>query len=92
MDPQFGVSKVSPAHESRYYTALGRASDCLLRCKDCQALVPLADLTTLGSCRCGNKRMNEITTLNEQEMDAIQSGVIDFPYRVEFLAEFARVE
>lgn len=74
--------------ESRYYTALGRASDFLLRCKDCKALVLLSFLQTHGCCECGNKRVVEITTLNDAEMERLTNGSLDFPYRAEFLAEF----
>lgn len=75
-----------------YYEDLGRAHDCLLRCKDCKALVTYQTITKLGSCdKCGNKRFVEITLLSEQEMADIQSGVIDFPARDKFLKEFTPV-
>jgi hypothetical protein len=77
--------------ETRYYHALGRACDYLLRCKDCKALVTAQRLAQLGSCECGNKRVAEIITLTEAEHAKIASGEIDFPYRAEFLNEFAGV-
>ena len=78
--------------ETRYYTALGRATDYLLRCKDCRALVLVTQLVKDGCCPCGNKRVAEITTLSEQEQADIASGTIDFPHRAEFLAEFTAHE
>ena len=76
----------------RYYVDEGMGHDALLRCKDCAALVTFAAIQKLGMCdKCGNKRFSEVTLLNEQEMADIQSGAIDFPYRDQFLAEFAAV-
>lgn len=75
-----------------YYMDLGRATDCLLRCKDCNELVPEAVYKQLGSCKCGNKRFNEIRTLSQEEYDAIAAGTLDFPYRDEFLREFAGID
>lgn len=73
----------------RYYTDLGRAHDCLLRCKDCQSLVTYATIQSIGACQtCGNKRFSEITLLSETEMEAIANGTIDFPDRDKFMAEF----
>lgn len=83
---------VRPGRETRYYTALGRASDALLRCKDCQALVLLSDLQKHGCCACGTKRVAEITTLTPEEMTRLTDGSLDFPYRAEFLAEFQAYE
>ncbi len=80
-----------------YYEDLGRAHDCLLRCKDCHQLVTYEVITKLGMCpgsddnACGNRRFTEIKLLNEREMEDIKSGKIDFPNRDLFLAEFAPV-
>jgi hypothetical protein len=88
---QHGVT--TPAKpEQRYYTALNRACDWILRCKDCQKLVTSATIGKIGSCPCGNRRFAEITMLNQEEHDLIASGVIDFPHRDEFLKEFAACE
>lgn len=77
----------------RYYVDEGRGHDYLLRCKDCQGLVVFAAISKMGCCdKCGNKRFTEITTLNDQEMADIQAGVIDFPDRELFLAEFVATE
>lgn len=76
--------------EERYYTALGRACDALLRCKDCKRLVTHARLAALGSCPCGNRRVVEITTLSVWEWLRIRLGLLDFPYRQQFLAEFSK--
>lgn len=84
------------ANEGRirnYYEDLGRSHDYLMRCKDCQALVTFQTITKIGCCdKCGNKRFTEITLLQDQEMKEIESGVIDFPDRDKFLAEFHGVE
>lgn len=83
-----GVSAGS-GKEQRYYTALGRACDALLRCKDCQTLVTAKALHTLGCCTCGCKRVTEITTLSIWEWFKIRVGLLNFPYRAEFLREFS---
>lgn len=77
--------------ESRYYIAQGRGCDHLLRCKDCQKLVKAVDLCKLGCCPCGCKRVVEITTLSEDEHKLISDGILDFPHRDLFLAEFNAV-
>ena len=79
--------------QPHYYEAYGQAHSDALRCKDCQNIVTFATITKIGMCdKCGNKRFSEITLLRQEEMDAIQSGAIDFPHRAEFLAEFSGVE
>lgn len=76
-----------------YYEDLGRGHDNLLRCKDCQKLVPYRVITKLGMCDgCGNRKFVEIKILNEREMADIQSGKIDFEDRDRFIAEFRGVE
>ena len=76
----------------RYYVDEGRGHDYVLRCNDCKALVTFAIIQKMACCdKCGNKRFTEVTLLNEKEMADIQSGVIDFPDRELFLAEFAAV-
>lgn len=79
---------VGAGKETRYYTALGKACDALLRCKDCQQLVLLKDIHLYGCCPCGNKKFAEVTTLKPAEHELIASGALDFPYRAEFLKEF----
>jgi hypothetical protein len=84
--------EVNPERKPRYYEELGRAHDDLLRCKDCQALLTFETIAKMGCCdKCGNKRMIEVTILNEQEMADIKAGVIDFADRDKFLAEFEAV-
>lgn len=89
---------VGSGKESRYYNAMNRGSDFLLRCVDCKRLVTRAEIAKDGCCvgtverACGNRRFKEITTLNEAEMAALVAGTIDFPYRAEFLAEFTAGE
>jgi hypothetical protein len=81
-----------PLGRERYYVDEGKGHDDLLRCKDCQSLVTFVTIQKIGACgKCGNKRFSEITLLSQEEMDAIQSGEIDFPSRDLFLEEFAAV-
>ena len=84
---------IAESYVPRYYEALGRAHDYLLRCRDCQKLVTFATLTKLGCCdKCGTRKLSEITILSEQEMADIRSGVIEFPDSDLFLKEFNPVE
>lgn len=79
--------------ETRYYNALGRGHDDLLRCKDCTGLVLYKQIQKLGCCpTCGNRRFIEITVLSEQEMADIASGHLDFPDREAFMKEFSGVD
>jgi hypothetical protein len=76
-----------------YYVGMGQGHDNILRCKDCQALVTIETIQLRGMCdKCGNGKFGEIRLLNQEEMDNIRSGKIDFPARERFLAEFAGVE
>lgn len=76
-----------------YYVKLGIGHDHLLRCKDCHRLVTHENVITVGGCRyCGCRRLVQISTLSVWEWLKIRLRVIDFPYRKEFLQEFARVK
>jgi len=75
--------------ELTYYEKLGRASDWIVRCKDCRKLVTLKVLYNLGTCPCGNRKVTEIITLTLWEWLKIRTGWIDFPHRAEFLALFS---
>lgn len=73
----------------RYYTDLGRGHDYLLRCNDCQKLVPFEVLVSKGCCpKCGNRRVKEIETLTPWEWLKVRLGIINFADRKKFLAEF----
>jgi hypothetical protein len=72
-----------------YYEDMGAATDWIVRCKDCLKLQTAAQLQEHGTCECGNRKMTEVRTLSEEEMADITNGVIDFPHRDKFLAEFA---
>ena len=85
-------AETSGKYVPRYYEALGRAHDMLLRCKDCRRLVLYSKLTKLGSCRCGNKRVIEVTTLTLWEWLKIRLGFIRFPDRNKFLREFTHAQ
>lgn len=78
---------MKPQRTERYYEKLGRATDFILRCKDCKKLETAAVLKVRGCCECGNKRFVEITTLTDAEQ--AQVAALDFPYKAEFLAEFS---
>lgn len=75
----------------RYYEALGKACDALVRCRQCQRLVTHAQVVADGSgCpRCGTKYVMEVTSLSLWEWLKIRLGIIDFPYRKQFLQEFS---
>lgn len=74
----------------RYYTELGRAHDCLLRCKDCKKLITYDSLVKLGSCKfCGNRRVVEVEGLTAWEWLKVRLGFIRFPDRSLFLQEFS---
>jgi hypothetical protein len=72
-----------------YYEDLGKGSDALLRCHDCRQLVTAAQLQIKGiCCYCGCRRVDEVRAMTLWEWFKVWSGMIDFPYRREFLAEF----
>ncbi len=83
-------SRGTPAMSSTvpYYADQGRATDYVLRCKDCQRLVTAARIQAHGCCRCGNSRFLEVRTLSRFEQLRIRVGLLRFPYWREFLAQF----
>lgn len=95
-DTNLGVAgTVTPTAVRPYYEDLGVGHDYLLRCQDCGKLVAHVDLVDpkrkgLTPC-CGTRRVREIRSLKWWEWLMIRVGIIDFPYRKEFLAEFKRV-
>lgn len=80
------------AHARPYYEDLNRACDAIVRCNDCRRLVTHAQLTSHQGTTpcCGTRRVKEIRTLSLWEWLRIRVGLLDFPYRKEFLQEFAR--
>ena len=88
-DTHQGLRK--PAAARPYYEDLNRATDFLVRCQGCNALVQVSALhrTGLTPC-CGTKRVREIRQLTIWEWLKIRLGVIRFPYRQAFLREFGR--
>lgn len=73
-----------------YYEDLGLGHDAILRCSDCKRLVTHDNLIKAKGCpKCNNKRVVEITTLTLWEWFLIKTGILSFPYRKEFLAEFS---
>ena len=81
-----------PAAARPYYEAHDKAHDDLLRCHDCNRLVVYAAvMANKGTTPCcATRRMREVRALSIWEWIKIRLGVIDFAYRKEFLAEFAR--
>jgi hypothetical protein len=68
--------------------------DMLLRCDDCRRLVQYSTMRTnngLTRC-CGTRKVREVRQLKFFEWLKIRLGIINFPYRKEFLAEFGRVQ
>ena len=80
--------EVIEGKEDRYYTKLGRASDYILRCKECKRLVLQEALAHGGGCVCGHRKFTEIIALNHWEVLKIKLGLIRFPCSQEMLAEF----
>lgn len=72
----------------RYYVEQGKAHDDILRCKDCSRLITYQRLSETGCCKCGNKRVTEVTTLNLREWFRIKFGLLRFPDSDKFLKEF----
>jgi uncharacterized paraquat-inducible protein A len=74
----------------RYYEKLGQACDAIVRCRNCQRLCTHAEITKGPGCpRCGTKYVTEVTSLSFREWLRIRLGLLTFPYRREFLAEFS---
>lgn len=72
-----------------YYETYGQECDWIVRCDDCKALVTTAQIHTIGGCwKCGGNVLREVRTLGTWEYFKIWIGMIDFPYRREFLAAF----
>lgn len=68
------------------------AHDAILRCGDCRRLVLHASLATTGVTPCcGTRKVLEVRHLRFWEWLRIRLGLLDFPYRKDFLAEFSRV-
>lgn len=79
-------------HAKPYYEALDRGHDDLLRCHDCNRLVLYKEMMAnrgLTLC-CGTRKTHEVRALSFWEWLKVRVGLIDFDYRHEFLAEFAR--
>lgn len=72
-----------------YYVDLNKGCDDLMRCKDCKRLITAQVLASLGSCKCGCRKVTEIRTLSLWEWIKVRLGLITFPHREEFLKEFA---
>jgi|WetSurMetagenome_2_1015567.scaffolds.fasta_scaffold362494_2 hypothetical protein len=75
---------------SRYYEQLGRSCDDIVRCEACGRLLVMVEITTRGACRCGHRRVKEVTGLSVWEYLKIRLGITRFAHRQAFLAEFRR--
>jgi len=84
-----GIDKMK--RPERYYEALGQACDAIVRCKNCRRLLTHAQVCAEGGgCpTCGTKYVMEVTSLGWWEWVKIRVGLLDFPYRKEFLKEFS---
>ena len=75
-----------------YYEDLNQACDAILRCHECRRLVTHATIVANKGTTpcCGTRKVREIRTLTFWEWLKIRLGILDFPYRQQFLKEFAR--
>lgn len=83
-----GTAPYPPDVAQPYYVKLGRASDAITRCAECQRLVTDKTLQKYSSCRCGCRKVKEIQILSAWEWVKIRVGLVDFPHRALFLKEF----
>lgn len=90
-----GVQAPTRSSARLYYQRLklGVGHDAILRCFDCRKLVTYATLQTCGGITpcCGTRKTKEVTHLKFWEWVMIRLGIVRFPYRREFLAEFKTV-
>lgn len=87
--PPIDLTTAEGVGTTPYYVALGRACDWIFRCRDCRRLVVAVELATEHAClRCGGRKMGEVRQLSTGEWLRLRLGLIDFPYRAAFLAEF----
>ena len=86
------MSEVLGKYNNRKKTYLeekGLGHDSILRCGKCQKLLLMEDIKKNGQCHfCGSSKMNEVRVLNEVEKEEVEK--MDFPYKEEFLGEFAK--
>jgi hypothetical protein len=70
------------------------AHDMLLRCDDCRRLVVYPEMQANQGTTpcCGTRKVREVRHLKFFEWLRVRTGLLDFPYRKEFLAEFGRVK
>lgn len=84
-------SRIKKKRVPYYYEALNKSCDALVRCHECGRLVTHGVLTVTGMTPCcGTKRVRQVQHLSTWEWIKLRLGLIDFPYRKEFLAEFRR--
>jgi hypothetical protein len=70
------------------YSKDGPFDDPVVRCEGCKGIVKLEVLHNKGACVCGNRRVRNLTTLTEDEMEKCKKWKID-PV---FLSLFAPVD
>lgn len=64
-------------------------TDPIVRCMACSQLIVMGSLTKTGCCpKCGNKRVTDVRTLTEDEMDRCRNKGIS----EDFLKEFKEVD
>lgn len=82
----------TPTAARPYYEALNMGCDAVVRCHDCSRLATCVAIQAnkgLTPC-CGTRKVREVRSLRFFEWLKIRLGILDFPYRAEFLREFAR--
>ena len=79
-------------HIPHYYEKNGLSScDAIFRCDKCGRLVTRQVLLRSGFTPCcDTKKVRQVQTLRLWEWLKIRLGILDFPFRKEFLQEFSR--
>jgi len=57
------------------YSHDGEFIDPLVRCDSCSELIFLNQLNKLGMCECGNRRVRNVITLKEEELQQAREWV-----------------
>lgn len=71
------------------YEKDGQFDDPVVRCCDCKMVIHRNTVKTLGMCpSCGNRRVRNVLTLSEKEMEDLKEKGVD----PEFLGLFEGVE
>lgn len=66
------------------YDKDGSFQDPVLRCDSCAKLVFMEDIRILGMCPCGNRKVRNLQTFTNEELEVMQKRNVD----PEFIALF----